>query len=93
MARPNPSRASHARRDVSSHAALPDFPPERTEPTWVVWELIYNPNPTLFVQRARQQGAAIETGMLFFRKQAERSLAIWERMWLERYRPRIRSAS
>ena len=73
--------------------ALPDFPPDRIQPTWVVWELIYNPNPTLFAQRARQQGASIETGMLFFRKQAERSLAIWERMWVERYRPRIRSAS
>lgn len=72
--------------------ALPNFPVERIEPTWLVWELIYNPNPTLFAQAARRQGANIETGLLFLRKQAERSLAIWERLWMEAYRPRMRAA-
>lgn len=66
--------------------ALPPFPVEKLQSTWTVWDLIYNPNPTLFLQRALQRGCAIESGLLLLRKQAEYSLEIWNQLWLSAYK-------
>ncbi|GIV23310.1 MAG: hypothetical protein N3A68_01915 [Bacteroidia bacterium] len=68
--------------------AMPPFPLSAIQPGWVVWELIYHPNPTLFAQRAQERGASIETGYLFLRKQAEYSRAVWDEVWLQHYKKR-----
>ncbi|MCX7606293.1 MAG: hypothetical protein N2170_03370 [Bacteroidia bacterium] len=66
----------------------PPFPLERIQPTWLVWDLVYNPNPTAFLRAARRRGAPIESGLHLFRKQAEYSLAIWTDLWRRAYRSR-----
>ncbi|MCS7189634.1 MAG: hypothetical protein RMJ66_07215 [Bacteroidia bacterium] len=61
--------------------SLPPFPISRIQKGWIVWDLIYNPSPTYFLQLSYKQGASIETGFLFFRKQAECSLQLWTETW------------
>lgn len=68
---------------------MPPFPLELIQPGWIVWDLIYNPNPTTFLMRARERGAQIEGGINFFRKQADYALQLWSAHW-ERYYKRRR---
>lgn len=69
---------------------MPPFPLELIQPGWIVWDLIYNPNPTTFLMRARECGAQIEGGIHFFRKQADYALELWSAHW-ERYYKRRRA--
>ncbi|MCS7162743.1 MAG: hypothetical protein NZ958_05385 [Bacteroidia bacterium] len=68
--------------------AMPPFPLGRVQPSWIVWEMIYNPHPTYFLQAVWQRGARWESGYPFFRKQAEYSLAIWNALWVTHYKRR-----
>lgn len=43
----------------------------------LLYDLIYNPEETAFLQKGRQQGAAIKNGMEMLEIQAEASWAIW----------------
>ncbi len=63
----------------------PPFPFSLIQPSWTVVDLIYNPNPTLFLKEARARGASIESGYEFLRRQAEHSRAIWDQLWKEAY--------
>ncbi|MCX8112824.1 MAG: shikimate dehydrogenase [Bacteroidia bacterium] len=67
---------------------LPPFPIHLIQKGWVVWDLIYNPNPTLFLRKARAQGASIESGIQLFRKQAEHALELWSQDWVSHYKRR-----
>ncbi|MCS7296937.1 MAG: hypothetical protein RMK19_07100 [Bacteroidia bacterium] len=67
---------------------LPPFPLECIKSGWIVWDLIYNPHPTLFLARARDRGAHIEGGLRFFRKQADYALKMWSEVWRRYYKQR-----
>lgn len=68
--------------------AMPPFPVEGIQPAWIVWDLIYNPNPTLFLMRAKDRGARIDGGIQLFRKQADYALELWSAHWQKHYKPR-----
>ncbi len=57
--------------------ALPPLPLPAIQPQDIVWDLIYNFNPTKFLQEARKKGCSIEGGMPLFKKQAQKSLNYW----------------
>jgi shikimate dehydrogenase len=44
-----------------------------------LFDLIYNPAETLFMHKGKEQGAAIMSGLLMLRMQAEESWEIWQR--------------
>lgn len=44
-----------------------------------VFDLVYNPDPTLFMQRAAEQGATVVGGKLMLYAQAEASWQIWNK--------------
>ncbi|MCS6895853.1 MAG: hypothetical protein NZZ60_06880 [Bacteroidia bacterium] len=67
---------------------LPPFPIDLIQPEWLVWDIIYNPNPTPFLVRARARGAHIESGLRLFRKQADYALEIWSDIWQKHYKRR-----
>ncbi|MCX7763893.1 MAG: shikimate dehydrogenase [Bacteroidia bacterium] len=66
----------------------PPFPIELVQREWLVWDLIYNPNPTAFLKKARARGASVEGGLQLFRKQAEYALEIWSEAWVQYYKRR-----
>ena len=45
----------------------------------ILFDLIYNPAKTLFLERGEQQGAKVLSGDEMFRRQAEASWEIWNR--------------
>ncbi len=57
----------------------PPLPLHMLKATDVVWDLIYNPNPTAFLQAARERGCSIEGGLALLRLQAQKSLTYWFR--------------
>ncbi|MEN3041329.1 MAG: hypothetical protein ABDH66_07325 [Bacteroidia bacterium] len=67
---------------------LPPFPVDIIQRGWIVWDLIYNPNPTVFLKRARARGAHVESGLRLFRKQADYAMEIWSDFWLRYYKRR-----
>ncbi len=56
---------------------LPPLPLSALHPQDIVWDLIYNINPTRFLQEVRKKGCIIESGMQLFKLQAQKSLAYW----------------
>lgn len=42
------------------------------------YDLVYNPAPTLFLQKAAQQGAAVQNGLAMLYAQAEAAWQIWQ---------------
>ncbi|MBR5956855.1 MAG: shikimate dehydrogenase [Salinivirgaceae bacterium] len=57
--------------------ACPAIPYEAIGPDHLCFDLIYNPEVTLFLQKARQQGATIKNGLDMLIGQAIRAWDIW----------------
>ena len=57
--------------------ACPAIPYEAIGPDHLCFDLIYNPEVTLFLQKARQQGATIKNGLDMLIGQADRAWEIW----------------
>ena len=57
--------------------AAPDIPYEFITPQHLLFDLIYNPEKTLFLQKGAERGAAIANGYDMLVLQAEESWRIW----------------
>jgi shikimate dehydrogenase len=55
----------------------PDLPYESLTPEHYLYDLVYNPDKTLFLQKGEEQGAAIENGAEMLVIQADASWDIW----------------
>ena len=55
----------------------PQIPYENIGPSHCLFDLIYNPERTLFLQKGEQQGATVQNGMEMLVLQAEESWKIW----------------
>jgi shikimate dehydrogenase len=58
-------------------ASFPELPYDAIGETHYLFDLVYNPSTTLFLQKGRQQGAIIENGYRMLELQAEESWKIW----------------
>lgn len=59
--------------------ACPDIPYGRLTPEHLLYDLIYNPEETLFLRRGREAGAAVKNGLDMLRGQAIAAWEIWQR--------------
>ncbi|GAA4451039.1 shikimate dehydrogenase [Rurimicrobium arvi] len=57
--------------------AAPPIPYEALGPDHLLFDLIYNPEETLFLQKGKQQGASVKNGLEMLLLQAERSWELW----------------
>jgi shikimate dehydrogenase len=57
----------------------PDIPYDCFTPKHIAFDLIYNPDETLFLQKAKQNGAVIKNGMEMLVFQAEKAWRIWSK--------------
>ncbi|MCU0421039.1 MAG: shikimate dehydrogenase [Cyclobacteriaceae bacterium] len=57
--------------------SFPPIPYEQLTPDHYVYDLIYNPARTQFLQKAEMRGATIKNGLEMLHVQAEKSWAIW----------------
>ncbi len=55
----------------------PDIPYNRLTPDHLLYDLVYNPEPTLFMQRGAAQGATTKGGLEMLHRQAEASWQFW----------------
>lgn len=60
--------------------AAPDLPYDQLGPDHFVYDLIYNPEETLLLKRAREQGAKTLHGLPMLIGQAEKSWAYWNHL-------------
>ena len=58
-------------------SSFPDIPYEQLTDHHLVYDLIYNPARTQFLQKAEMRGAAIKNGLEMLHLQAEKSWNIW----------------
>lgn len=58
----------------------PPLPYEYFTPKHIAYDLIYNPEETLFLQKAKSQGATIKNGHEMLVLQAEKAWKIWNRV-------------
>lgn len=56
---------------------LPDIPYQLIDSSYLVYDLVYNPAQTLFLQKALNHGAQIKNGLEMLQLQAEKSWEIW----------------
>jgi shikimate dehydrogenase len=59
--------------------SFPPIPYEALTEAHYVYDLIYNPARTIFLQKAEMRGAKIKNGLEMLHVQAEKSWAIWSR--------------
>ena len=57
----------------------PDIPWEQVKPSWLFFDLIYNPPETLFLKKAKVRGAKTKNGEEMLYIQAEKAWEIWNR--------------
>ena len=57
----------------------PAIPYDALTPAHACFDLVYNPDPTLFMRRAAARGAAVRSGLEMLRLQAEGSWKIWNK--------------
>jgi shikimate dehydrogenase len=57
--------------------ACPDIPYEFVDANNLLYDLIYNPAETLFLQKGRAQGALTQNGLAMLELQAEKAYEIW----------------
>ena len=57
----------------------PDIPYELLTPDHLLYDLLYNPNETLFMRRGRAQGATVKNGLEMLLLQAFAAWDIWHR--------------
>lgn len=55
-----------------------DIPYQQITPNHLLYDLVYNPEETLFLQKGRKQGATTKNGLEMLRLQAEASWTIWQ---------------
>lgn len=55
----------------------PDLPYESFTPTIRLYDLVYNPEETLFLRRGREQGCPVKNGLEMLHRQAEAAWDIW----------------
>jgi shikimate dehydrogenase len=60
-------------------AVCPDLPYDNFTPKHIAFDLIYNPEETLFLQKAKQNGAVTKNGMEMLIFQAEKAWRIWNK--------------
>ncbi len=58
---------------------FPDIPYDFFTPDHIAFDLIYNPEETLFLQKAKQHGAVTKNGMDMLIFQAEKAWEIWNK--------------
>lgn len=59
--------------------AAPEMPYQAIGARHLVYDLVYNPEQTLFLKHARQQGASIKNGLEMLYLQAEAAWEMWNR--------------
>ncbi len=64
----------------------PAIPYEYLTPKHICIDLIYNPEKTLFLQKAEEKGAKIINGHEMLLEQAEQAWKIWQEAWEKRHR-------
>lgn len=57
---------------------MPDFPVQFLTPQHLVFDLIYNPSPTLLMKKAQDKGAQVTGGFVMLKAQAEAALRFWD---------------
>ncbi len=57
--------------------ACPDIPYDRLDERYLLYDLVYNPDRTLFLQQGASKGAQIQSGEAMFVKQAELSFNLF----------------
>lgn len=57
--------------------ACPDIPYQFLTPRHLLYDLIYNPEETLFLKKGKEKGTQIKNGLEMFRLQAEKTWEIW----------------
>lgn len=57
--------------------ACPDLPYELLTENYILYDLVYNPEETLFMKNGKQQGAVVKNGYEMLVLQAEKSWEIW----------------
>ncbi len=57
----------------------PDIPYHYFTPQHIAFDLIYNPEETLFLKRAKENGAVIKNGLEMLHFQAEKAWQIWNK--------------
>lgn len=60
---------------------FPEIPYEFLTPEHICIDLIYNPEKTLFLQKAEAQGAKVINGFGMLIEQADKAWDIWEQAW------------
>jgi shikimate dehydrogenase len=55
----------------------PDIPYESLTENYFLYDLVYNPLETLFLQKGKEQGAKIQNGLQMLHLQAEKAWEIW----------------
>ena len=55
----------------------PDIPYEHLTPEHLLYDLVYNPEETLFLKRGLEQGATVKNGLEMLYLQAEASWQFW----------------
>jgi len=58
---------------------FPELPYELITPEHILFDLIYNPEETLFLKKGREQGATVKNGLEMLKIQAEESWKIWKK--------------
>lgn len=57
----------------------PDIPYEQLTPNHLLYDLLYNPNETLFMKKGKEQGAVVKNGLEMLLLQAFASWEIWNK--------------
>ena len=57
----------------------PDLPYDQMDESYYLYDLVYNPEETLFMKKGREQGAKAIHGMEMLIGQAEKAYEIWEK--------------
>jgi shikimate dehydrogenase len=58
----------------------PQIPYEQLSPRHLLFDLIYNPDVTLFMQKGSEQGATVKNGLEMLHLQAIGAWEIWHRV-------------
>lgn len=56
---------------------LPDLPYEHLSPDHLLFDLVYNPEETLFLRKGKEKGTQVKNGLEMLHLQAEKSWEIW----------------
>ena len=56
---------------------IPNIDYSQITPNHLIYDLVYNPTETRFLQLAKQQGATTQNGLAMLHRQADAALKIW----------------